>query len=65
VKLEVGYIDIKGIRFGDYNAVEDGILIVNPEPLLEPVLEDPLIKSAHILRSQRRAKAFASRPSKM
>jgi hypothetical protein len=41
VKLEVGYIDIKGIRFGDYNAVEDGILIVNPEPLLEPVLEDP------------------------
>ncbi len=47
MKLEVGYIDIKGIRFGDYNAVEDGILIVNPEPLLEPVLEDPLIKSAH------------------
>ena len=63
MKLEVGYIDIKGIRFGDYNAVEDGILIVNPEPLLEPVLEDPS-SNPHISRSQRRARASASRPLK-
>jgi len=47
VKLELGYIDIRGIRFGDHNAVEEGILVVNPEPLLKPVLEDPLIKTAH------------------
>ncbi len=47
MKLELGYIDIKGIRFGDYNAVEDRVLVVNPEELLEPVLADPLIKSAH------------------
>lgn len=47
MKLELGYIDIKGIRFDDYNAVEDHVLVVNPEELLEPVLADPLIKAAH------------------
>ncbi|NLA71284.1 MAG: beta-aspartyl-peptidase [Clostridiaceae bacterium] len=47
MKLELGYIDIKGIRFGDHNAVEDHVLVVNPEELLEPVLADPLIKTAH------------------
>ena len=47
MKLELGYIDIKGIRFGDHNAVEDRVLVVNPDELLEPVLADPLIKSAH------------------
>lgn len=47
MKLELGYIDIRGIRFGDKSAVEDHVLVVNPEELLEPVLADPLIKSAH------------------
>jgi len=47
VKLELGYIDIKGIRFDDYNAIEDGVLVVNPDELVKPVLEDELIKSAH------------------
>ena len=47
MKLELGYIDIKGIRFDDYNAIEDGVLVINPEELVKPVLEDELIKSAH------------------
>jgi glycine reductase len=47
VKLELGYIDIKGIRFDDYNAIEDGVLVVDPDELVKPVLEDELIKSAH------------------
>ena len=47
MKLELGYIDIKGIRFDDYNAIEDGVLVVNPDELVKPVLEDELIKSAH------------------
>ncbi|MGI6157206.1 MAG: glycine/sarcosine/betaine reductase component B subunit [Saccharofermentanales bacterium] len=46
MKLELGYIDIQGIKFGDRNAVEDHVLIVHPDTLLEPVLEDPLIQSA-------------------
>ena len=47
MKLELGYIDIKGIRFDDYNAIEDGVLVVDPDELVKPVLEDELIKSAH------------------
>lgn len=46
MKLELGYIDIKGIRFGTYNAVEDRVLVVNPDTLIEQVLEDPHIKAA-------------------
>jgi glycine reductase len=48
VKLELGYIDIRGIRFDDYMAIEDGILVVNPKELTEAVLADPLIKSARL-----------------
>ena len=48
MKLELGYIDIHGIRFGDRNAVEDGILILNPGPLIEQVLADPHIRQAHL-----------------
>ena len=47
MKLELGYIYIKGIRFDDYNAIEDGVLVVDPDELVKPVLEDELIKSAH------------------
>ncbi len=46
MKLELGYVDINGIRFGDHNAIEDRVLVVNPDELLEPVLADPLIKTA-------------------
>ncbi len=48
MKLELGYIDIRGIRFDDYMAIEDGILVVNPKELTEAVLADPLIKSARL-----------------
>ena len=48
MKLELGYIDIRGIRFGDCNAVEYGILTVNPDQLIEQVLADPHIKSARL-----------------
>ncbi|MFA5585231.1 MAG: glycine/sarcosine/betaine reductase component B subunit [Saccharofermentanales bacterium] len=48
MKLELGYIDIRGIRFDDYMAIEDGILVVNPKELAEAVLADPLIKSARL-----------------
>lgn len=47
MKLELGYIDIKGIRFGDHFAIEEGVLVVNPDELVKPVLEDALIKCAH------------------
>lgn len=47
MKLELGYIDIKGIRFDDYNAIEDGVLVLDHDELVKPVFEDELIKSAH------------------
>lgn len=48
MKLELGYIDIHGIRFGEHHGIERGILTVDPDALIEQVLSDPLIKSAHL-----------------
>jgi sarcosine reductase len=48
VKLKVGNIDIKEIRFADKSEIKDGVLYVDPQPIIDMVLEDDLIKSAHL-----------------
>jgi glycine reductase len=45
LKLELGYIDIKDIKFADKSEIKDGILYVNTEELKKLVLEDEDIKS--------------------
>ena len=45
MKLELGYIHIKDIQFGDVSKVENGVLYVNKEELKALVLEDDIIAS--------------------
>ncbi|WP_040210346.1 glycine/sarcosine/betaine reductase component B subunit [Clostridium polynesiense] len=45
MKLELGYIYIKDIQFGDSTRVENGVLYVNKEELLKEVSGDERIKS--------------------
>ena len=45
MKLELGYIFIKDIQFGNVSKVEGGVLTVNKEELKALVLEDTLIAS--------------------
>ena len=45
MKLEMGYIHIKDIKFGPESKVQDGILTVNEEAVKAIVLEDEKIKS--------------------
>ena len=46
MKLELGYIFIKDIQFGNVSKVENGVLTVNKEELIALVKEDALISHA-------------------
>jgi len=48
VRLELGNIDIKEIRFADKSEIKDGVLYVNQEEVIAQVLEDDLIRDAHL-----------------
>jgi glycine reductase len=45
LKLELGYIYIKGIQFGEMSKVENGIIYVNKDELESIILEDQSLKS--------------------
>ena len=45
MKLELGYIDIKDIKFASKSEIKDGILYVNTDEVKKLVLEDEDIKS--------------------
>ncbi|MCL2078674.1 MAG: glycine/sarcosine/betaine reductase component B subunit [Oscillospiraceae bacterium] len=45
MKLELGYIDIKDIKFSDESKIKDGVLYVNAEELKKLVLSDEHIAS--------------------
>ena len=45
MKLELGYIYIKGIQFGEMSKVENGIIYVNKDELESIILEDQSLKS--------------------
>lgn len=45
MKLELGYIYIKDVQFGDLTRVQNGVLYVNKEELLKEVSGDERIKS--------------------
>ncbi|HHT44846.1 MAG TPA: beta-aspartyl-peptidase [Fastidiosipila sp.] len=44
----MGNIDIKEIRFADKSEIKDGVLYVNQEEVIAQVLEDDLIRDAHL-----------------
>ncbi len=46
MKLQLGYIDINDIQFDENPRIENGVLYVNPDALVELVLQDELIKDA-------------------
>jgi len=46
MKLELGKINVKGLKFGDATAVSGGILTINKDELIKLVCEDDHIKSA-------------------
>ena len=48
MRLELGNIDIKEIRFADKSEIKDGVLYVNQEEVIAQVLEDDLIRDAHL-----------------
>lgn len=48
MKLQLGYIDIRDIRFGNPARIEEGVLYVDQESLLAVVKEDDRIASAHL-----------------
>ena len=45
MKLELGYINIKDIVFGNESKISNGVLTVNKAPIEELVKEDDRIKS--------------------
>lgn len=45
MKLELGYIYIKDIQFGETSKVEDGVIYVNKDELKSIILEDQNLKS--------------------
>lgn len=47
MKLQLGYIDIKDIQFDNKPRIENGVLYVDPDALIQSVLQDELIKDAH------------------
>ena len=47
MKLQLGYIDINDIQFDENPRIENGVLYVNPDELIQSVLQDELIKDAH------------------
>ncbi len=48
MKLELGYIHIHDIQFGDVSKVENGVLYVNAEEVKKIVLEDETIASVEV-----------------
>ena len=48
MKLELGYIHISDVRFGDVSKVEEGILYVNAEEVKQLILEDEAIASVEL-----------------
>ena len=48
MRLEIGRIFIKDIRFGEFTHVEDGVLYVNEKELIDLISEDDRLKSAKI-----------------
>lgn len=48
MKLELGYIHIHDIRFGDVSKVEEGVLYVNADEVKKLVLEDEAIASVEL-----------------
>jgi len=48
VRLELGNIDIREIRFAEKSEIKDGVLYVNQEEIVAKVLEDDLIREAHL-----------------
>ena len=48
MKLQLGYIDIRDIQFDKNQRIEDGVLYVDPDTLIQSVLQDELIKDARL-----------------
>lgn len=48
MKLQLGYIDIRDIKFDKKPRIENGVLYVDPDALIASVLQDELIKNAHL-----------------
>ncbi|MDW7672720.1 MAG: glycine/sarcosine/betaine reductase component B subunit [Bacillota bacterium] len=48
MRLEIGNINIKDIQLGKMTHVKDGVLMLDPDPLVVKVLEDERIRSARI-----------------
>ena len=48
MRLELGNIDIREIRFAEKSEIKDGVLYVNQEEIVAKVLEDDLIREAHL-----------------
>lgn len=48
MKLQLGYIDINDVRFGEENSVKDGVLTIDQKALIEETLKDEHIKDAHL-----------------
>lgn len=48
MKLKLGYIDIRDIQFDKNPRIENGTLFVDPDALIQSVLQDELIKDAHL-----------------
>lgn len=48
MKLEIGNLFIKDVELGLETMIDDGVLTINPEPLVAKILEDDRIKSARV-----------------
>lgn len=48
MKLEIGNIFIKDVQLGQETMINEGLLTINPEPLVAKILEDDRIKSARV-----------------
>ena len=48
MKLELGYIPIHNIQFGDPSRVEDGVLYVNAEDIKTLIMKDERVASAEV-----------------
>lgn len=48
MKLQLGYIDIRDIRFDKNQRIENGVLYVDQDTLIQSVLQDELIKDARL-----------------
>ncbi len=46
MKLQLGYIDVNDIQFADKSEIKDGVLYVNPQEIIDEVLQDEHLKDA-------------------